>query len=154
MGTIEEALKRLQGHKVYLDTNVFIYFLDRNPDYFQLVAPVIEAVESGLIIGCTGDVTIAELLVKPYQSGNLELVTRIKAFFSMENFLTISPHDAETFDLTAQLRAKNNQKFIDALHCATAIRAGCMFMITNDRGIKSTNSLEVILLSALHGTSQ
>jgi predicted nucleic acid-binding protein len=35
MGTIEEALKRLQGHKVYLDTNVFIYFLDRNPDYFQ-----------------------------------------------------------------------------------------------------------------------
>lgn len=39
MGTIEETLKRLQGHKVYLDTNVFIYFLDRNPDYFRLVAP-------------------------------------------------------------------------------------------------------------------
>ena len=36
-------------HKVYLDTNVFIYFLDRNPDYFRLVAPVIEAVEAGLI---------------------------------------------------------------------------------------------------------
>jgi len=50
MGTIEGTLKRLQGHKVYLDTNVFIYFLDRNPDYFRLVAPVIEAVEAGLII--------------------------------------------------------------------------------------------------------
>ena len=154
MGTIEGTLKRLQGHRVYLDTNVFIYFLDRNPDYFRLVAPVIEAVEAGLIIGCTGDVTIAEILVKPYQSGNLKLVASIKAFFRMENFLTISPHDAETFDLTAQLRAKDNRKFIDALHCATAIRAGCMSLITNDKGIKSSDSLEVILLSALHATSQ
>ena len=150
MGIIEETLKRLQGHKVYLDTNVFIYFLDRNPDYFRLVAPVIEAVESGLIICCTGDVTIAEILVKPCQSGNLKLVASIKAFFRMENFLTISPHDAETFDLTAQLRAKDNRKFI----FSTAIRAGCMSLITNDKGIKSSNSLEVILLSALHATSQ
>ena len=36
MGTIEETLKRLQGHRVYLDTNVFIYFLDRNPDFFPV----------------------------------------------------------------------------------------------------------------------
>ncbi len=86
MGTIAEILKRLQGHKVYLDTNVFIYFLDRNPDYFRLVAPIIEAVESGLIIACTGDVTIAEILVKPYQSVNLELVASIKAFFRMPGF--------------------------------------------------------------------
>ncbi len=154
MGTIEETLKRLQGHKVYLDTNVFIYFLDRNPDYFRLVAPIIEAVESGLIIGCTGDVSIAEILVKPYQSGNLELVASIKAFFRMENFLSISSHDAETFDLAAQLRAKYNQKFIDALHYATAIRAGCTFFITNDSGIRSGNALDVILLSALHYTSE
>lgn len=154
MGTIEETLKRLQGHKVYLDTNVFIYFLDRNPDYFRLAAPIIEAVESGLIIGCTGDVSIAEILVKPYQSGNLELVASIKAFFRMENFLSISSHDAETFDLAAQLRAKYNQKFIDALHYATAIRAGCTFFITNDSGIRSGNALDVILLSALHYTSE
>jgi predicted nucleic acid-binding protein len=154
MGTIAETLKRLQGHKVYLDTNVFIYFLDRNPDYFPLVAPLIEAVESGLIIGCTGEVTIAEILVKPYQSGNLELVASIKAFFIMENFLTISPHDAETFDLAAQSRAKYNQKFIDALHYATAIRGGCTFFITNDSGIRSGKSLDVILLSAFQGTNE
>ena len=54
MGTIAATLERLHGHKVYLDTNVFIYFLDRNPDYFSLVAPIIQALESGLIIGCTG----------------------------------------------------------------------------------------------------
>lgn len=149
MGTIENALNRLHGNRVYLDTNVFIYFLDRNPDYFPLVAPIIEAVESGLILGCTGDAAIAEILVKPYQSGNLELVANIKAFFRIENFLSICPHDAETFDLASQLRAKYNQKFIDALHYATAIQAGCKFFITNDSGIKSNDFLEVILLSGL-----
>ena len=149
MGTIEDKLKRLHGNRVYLDTNVFIYFLDRNRDYFPQVAPIIEAIESGLILGCTGDATIAEILVKPYQSGNLELVAKIKAFFRMEDFLSICPHDAETFDLASQLRAKYNQKFIDALHYATAIRAGCKFIITNDSGIKSNDFLEVILLSAL-----
>ena len=151
MGTIEDTLYRLHGNRVYLDTNVFIYFLDRNPDYdyFPLVAPIIEAVDSGLILGVTGEAAIAEILVKPYQSGNLELVANIKAFFRMEDFLSICPHDAETFDLASQLRAKYNQKFIDALHYATAIRAGCKFIITNDSGIKSNDFLEVILLSTL-----
>ncbi len=149
MGTIADTLNRLHGNRVYLDTNVFIYFLDRNPDYFPLVASIIEAVESGLILGCTGEAAIAEILVKPYQSGNLELVANIKAFFRMEDFLSICPHDAETFDLASQLRAKYNQKFIDALHYSTAIRAGCKFIITNDSGIKSNDFLEVILLSAL-----
>ena len=149
MGTIADTLNRLHGNRVYLDTNVFIYFLDRNPDYFPLVASIIEAVESGLILGCTGEAAIAEILVKPYQSGNLELVANIKAFFRMEDFLSICPHDAETFDLASRLRAKYNQKFIDAMHYATAIRAGCKFIITNDSGIKSNDFLEVILLSAL-----
>ena len=149
MGTIKDTLDRLQGHQVYLDSNVFIYFLDRNPDFFPLVEPVIEAVASGLIIGCTGDAVIAEILVKHYQSGNLSLIASIKAFFRTENFLSIYSHDAETFDLAAQLRAKYNQKFIDALHYATAIRAGCSCIITNDSGIKSNDLLDVVHLSTL-----
>lgn len=88
-------------------------------------------------------------LVKPYQAGNFELVESIKAFFRTENFLSIYPHDTETFDLAAQLGAKYNLKFIDALHYATAIRAGCKFIITNDSSIKSNDLLEVNHLSAL-----
>ena len=149
MGRVEKLLDRLTGQRVYLDTNVFIYFLDRNPDCFELVSPVIQAVESGTIIGCTGDAVIAEILVKPYQSGNLALVASIKAFFRTENFLSVCAHDTETFDLAAQLRAKHNMKFIDALHYATAINAGCKAMITNDSGIRGSNVLEVISLAQL-----
>jgi predicted nucleic acid-binding protein len=147
MGTIEKLLCQLHGRHVYLDTNILIYFLDKNPDYFPVAAAVIESIESGSIAGYTGDAVIAEILVKPYQSGNIELVSSIKAFFNTENFLTICRHDAESFDLAAQLRAKYSQKFIDALHYATAIRAGCQAIITNDNGIRTSERLEVISLS-------
>lgn len=149
MGKIDAALASMAGHRVYLDTNVFIYFLDRNPDFFPVVQPIITAVESGSIIGHTGDAVIAETLVKPYQTGNLALATRFKEFFSTENFLSVQPHDAETFDLAAQLRAGYSLKFIDALHYATAIRAGCKFFITNDGGIQSSDALEVVIIKNL-----
>ena len=139
----------MTGHRVYLDTNVFVYFLDRNPDYFSVVAPIIEAIESGLIIGYTGDAAIAETLVKPYQTDNLALAASFKAFFRTEDFLSIQPHDAETFDLAAQLRAKRGLKFIDALHYATAIQAGCKFFVTNDGGIQSSDVLEVVSVKIL-----
>ncbi|WP_297484516.1 type II toxin-antitoxin system VapC family toxin [Ferrovum sp.] len=149
MGKIEDAIARMVGHRVYLDTNVFVYFLDRNPDYFSVVAPVIEAIDSGLIIGYTGDAVIAETLVRPYQTGNPALVERFKAFFSTEDFLSIQPHDAEAFDLAAQLRAERGLKFIDALHYATAILAGCKFFLTNDGAIQSSDVLEVISVKIL-----
>jgi predicted nucleic acid-binding protein len=149
MGKIDEAVARMAGHRVYLDTNVFVYFLDRNPDYFPVVAPIIEAIESGLIIGYTGDAAIAETLVKPYQTDNLVLAASFKAFFRTEDFLSIQPHDAETFDLAAQLRAKRGLKFIDALHYATAIQAGCKFFVTNDGGIQSSDVLEVVSVKIL-----
>ena len=149
MGKIDDEIARMAGHRVYLDTNVFVYFLDRNPDYFSVVAPIIEAIDSGLIIGYTGDAAIAETLVKPYQTGNPALVASFKAFFSMEDFLSIQPHDAGIFDLAAQLRAKRGLKFIDALHYATAIQAGCKFFLTNDGGIQSSDVLEVISVKIL-----
>ena len=149
MGKIGDAIARMAGHRVYLDTNFFVYFLDRNPDYFPVVAPIIEAIESGLIIGCTGDAAIAETLVKPYQTDNLALAASFKAFFRTEDFLSIQLHDAETFDLAAQLRAKRGLKFIDALHYATAIQAGCKFFVTNDGGIQSSDVLEVVSVKIL-----
>jgi predicted nucleic acid-binding protein len=47
------------------------------------------------------------------------------------------------------LVAKNRLKFIDALHVATAEDAQCRYLLTNDAGIKSTENMEVILLSTM-----
>lgn len=149
MGKVDEAITSMIGHRVYLDTNIFVYFLDRNPDFFDVVKPLIQAIDSGKIIGVTGDAAVAETLVKPYRTGSLELVASIMDFFRTEGFLSIKAHDGETFDLAAQLRAKRGMKFIDALHYATAIRSGCSFFITNDLKIQSDEILEIISVKAL-----
>lgn len=149
MGKVDDAIAHMKGHRVYLDTSIFIYFLDRNPDFFDVVGPLIQVIDSGKIIGVTGDVAVAETLVKPYQTGNLELVANIREFFRTESFLSIQPHDGETFDLAAQLRAKRGMKFIDALHYATAILSGCSFFITNDLKIQSDETIQIISVNEL-----
>lgn len=149
MGKVTSLIKEMSGHRVYIDTNVFIYFLDRSPVYFPIARQLMYAIDSGDITGITGDVTIAETLVKPYRTGNTELIAGIKGFFHAEGFLCLKPHDAETFDLAAQLRAKEGMKFIDALHYATAIRSGCTFFITNDLGIKTNHMLHIVSISSL-----
>ncbi|ASQ91470.1 hypothetical protein CHL67_11535 [Prosthecochloris sp. GSB1] len=149
MGKVDEVISRMSGHRAYLDTNIFVYFLDRNPDFFDVVRPLIEAIDSGKITGVTGDAAPAETLVKPYRTGNLELVAAIRGFFGTEGFLSMQPHDGETFDLAAQLRGRRGMKFIDALHYATAIRSGCSFFITNDLKTQSDDLLEIISLKEL-----
>ncbi len=113
------------------------------------VKPLIQAIDSGKIIGVTGDAALTETLVKPYQTGNPELVASIREFFRTEGFLSILPHDGETFDLAAQLRGKHGMKFIDALHYTTAIRSGCFFFITIDLKIQPDKILEIISVKDL-----
>jgi predicted nucleic acid-binding protein len=149
MGKIAALLARMSGKRVYMDTNIFIYFLEQREGYFECVAPIIEACEAGKFIGYTGDVAVAETMIQPYREDNLSLVANFKAFFASENFLSIQSHDAAIFDLAAQLRAKHGMKLIDALHYATALKAGCSFFLSNDAGIKSDTLMEVIAINTL-----
>ena len=149
MGEIGALVARLTGQRAYLDSNVFVYFLDRNPEYFSAVAPIIEAVGSGAIVGFTGDAAVAEVMVRPYRMSDPATITGIKAFFAAAGSLSVLPHDGEAFDLAAQLRARHGMKFIDALHLATAMRAGCRYFVTNDDAIRSQGMLEVVGIRAL-----
>lgn len=149
MGKITALLARMSGKRVYMDTNIFIYFLEQSDGYYESVAPIIEACEAGKLIGYTGDVAVAETMIQPYREDNLSLVANFKAFFATENFLSIQSHDAAIFDLAAQLRAKRGMKLIDALHYATALKAGCSFFLSNDAGIKSDALMEVIAINTL-----
>lgn len=143
------AIAELAGQRVYIDTNVFIYFLSRHPTYFEASARVINACAESSIFGFTGDAAVAEVMVGAYKQADPALATRFKLFFAQRNFLTIAAHDAQTFDAAAQLVAKGGVKFIDALHMATAVQNQCAYFVTNDKGIKSGSQLRVMLLESI-----
>ncbi len=139
----------MAGQRVYIDTNVFIYFLSRHPVYFEASASVIAACAASNIFGSTGDAAVAEVMVGAYKQADPTLASRFKLFFQQKNFLTIALHDAQTFDAAAQLVAKGGLKFIDALHLATAVQNQCSYFVTNDKGIKSGAHLQVVQLDQL-----
>ena len=140
---------KLAGQRVYIDTNVFIYFLSRHPIYFDASALIMSACAESSIFGFTGDAAVAEVMVGAYKHPDPTLAAQFKSFFSRNNFLTIAAHDAQIFDAAAQLVAKGGLKFIDALHVATAVHSQCRYFLTNDKGIKSGAHLEVVQLEML-----
>lgn len=144
--TINDLLARLAGHRLYIDTNAFIFFLDRHVKYFPVVAPIFEACFSQKAFAITGGLAIAEVMVHPYRNGDVVLIANIKNFFSQKNFLMIAEHDNELLDMAAMLAGQRQMKLIDAIHVVTAQKNGCRYFLTNDHGIKSSETLEVIQL--------
>jgi predicted nucleic acid-binding protein len=65
LGAVTNVLDAMTGQRVYFDANVFVYFLDQHPDYFELVEPLLRAAYDGRIIAVTGDAVVADVMVKP-----------------------------------------------------------------------------------------
>jgi predicted nucleic acid-binding protein len=61
VGLIED----LGAGPVGLDTAVFIYFIEENPDFLRLVEPVFAAIDGGSLQAFTSAVTLLEVLVVP-----------------------------------------------------------------------------------------
>jgi predicted nucleic acid-binding protein len=149
MDKISAVLPHLHGHRVYVDTNIFIYFLERHERYFDAVVPFFQLFNAGLSLAYTGDAVVAETMYKPYQAGNVERVNEFKAFFNNDEFITVLPHSTKAFEMAAELSPKRGMKLIDALHYSTASLAGCTFILTNDVGFSSSKQIEVLNLQSL-----
>lgn len=143
------VLGRLAGQQVYIDTNIFIFFLDRHDLYFPAVAPLIQACANQQIFGITGDLVVAEVMVKPYRQADAEQVAHFKRFFARRNFLAVVPHGREVFDGAAKVAGQQKMKLIDAVHFRTAMSMGCRYFLTHDQGITSSDSLHVVQLAEL-----
>jgi predicted nucleic acid-binding protein len=139
MGTLENALTAMQGRRVYFDTNMFIYFLEGDERYFERCLPFFQAAEEGSITGVSGELTIAELLVKPMRRNDLFGAEKVRTLFDSvgdgEGFFQALPHDRSTLEFAAHIRATQKLAMIDAIHLATAIKAKCSHIITNDEQI-------------------
>ena len=53
------------------------------------------------------------------------------------------------FEDAARVRAETGLKIPDALHAATALRAGCALFITNDTDFRRMQELPVVVLNDL-----
>ncbi|MBE8989145.1 type II toxin-antitoxin system VapC family toxin [Nostoc sp. LEGE 12450] len=143
-------LDAIQGTKVYLDTNIWIYALEGHPAFAQDLTQLFQSIDRGNLSVVTSELSLAEVLVKPFQNHDLAQQTTYQQLISNSQNLTVIPVSRQILIEAAQLRASINIKLPDAIHAATALLTQCSTFLTNDQRFRSVSKLSVILLSEIN----
>ena len=134
------------GQNVALDTVIIIYFLERHPQFYQLVKDLFYRIELGDIRAGMSSLVFAELLVPAYRLNNKSQADNIIRLLNVFPNLIISPVTTEISKESAKLRADYNLRTPDAIHAATALHNKSDFFITNDKSLqKISHRLKVLI---------
>jgi predicted nucleic acid-binding protein len=142
LGLIEE----FRGQKICLDTSPIIYFIEKDSTYWNLVRPVFIEISSGNIEAITSTLTLLEVLVHPFRSGNEDLAEKYREILLSSEGLTTFEILHETSELAARLRAKYSIKTPDAIQIAVGVRNGASKFLTNDSSLKKISEITVCVL--------
>ena len=139
-------LVKQAGKRVYFDTNIFIYLLGNNVLYAPLCLQLLQACSDREILGFSGDVTLAELLVKPLQSNDAKAVAAVRELLTEDGAITLVSHTRKAFERAAEMRARHGLKMVDALQLATALETGASCFVSNDRDFPPNSAIECVRL--------
>jgi len=135
--------------RVYADANAVIYHVERLEPYRSMSAAVWEGLERGRCRVETSELTLLEVLVKPVRDGNEALASLYREVLTGTLGLSLIPIDRETLELAARLRAEYRLRTPDAIHAATASRAGASIFFTNDLDFRRVAGLDVIIIGEI-----
>ena len=85
------------------------------------------------------------VLVKPIPDGNTEIEQHYRELFD-SNVVRLLDASFEIFAAAASIRAETDLRTPDAIHAATAIRAGCDLFVTNDTDFRRVGNLPAAVL--------
>lgn len=117
--------------RIYWDSMVFIYAVERSPTYFPIVKMVQEAMHRRGDTLCTSIFTVGEVLVGPRKLGSQSAVDRIRNYFAGDT-ISILPFTFETAEQFALIRSWTGTSPSDAIHLAAAAEAHIDVFLTND----------------------
>jgi predicted nucleic acid-binding protein len=144
------ALTLPASGKVYLDANGFIYYtVESIEPYRALLDMVWQAARAGQIKVITSGLTLLEVLVMPLKVGNAAVAATFRSVVLKSPDVQAAPITRAVLEAAARLRATVGLKTPDAIHAATALRAGAALFITNDSAFRRVPGLAVVVLSDL-----
>ncbi len=127
--------------KIYLDSCIVIYLVEKHPTYFSIVRD--RLYDAGEVQLAISPLMRLEVLVKPARDTNYTLLRHYETFLSQQLMLEIP---AAVFDLALSLRAQYLLKAPDAIHLATAIYFQCQSFWTNDTRLLSVKNVKINVL--------
>jgi predicted nucleic acid-binding protein len=131
---------------IYVDAQIVIYGVQRDPRYATLLAPLWLAQRLGSHSVVTSQLTVMECLVLPLRNQDAQLLADFEKTF-LSPGLTIVEVDEFVLRKAAQLRAAHKSlRTPDAIHAATCVHISASLFITNDRGFRAIPGLPLASL--------
>ena len=138
-----------EGALLGVDTNLFIYHFEDNPEFGPAASRLLEAAESGRWRLVASVMSLMEVLVLPRRQGREALCQRYRDFFRAFPNLTVLPVGPDVAELASDLRAHHRIRTPDALHLATATFAGASAFVSEDSRLPHLTHLPIVRLAEL-----
>ncbi len=129
---------------IALDTNVFIYYFERHPEFGPAAKLTLAKLSKPGTKGVTSIVSLLELLSLPQGS---KILDDLKSRYLRIPNLTTSDVSQEIALEAARIRRTYGYRTSDAIQLATALTHKADLFITNDIRLKKFPELKIHLLS-------
>lgn len=144
MGRLTDALS---AHaRVGFDTSIFIYQVEDSPRYAALAEEALDALSRGVFAGVTSILTLMEVAVRPLQLGRTDAADEYEMLLGSFPNLLVVDLDRSSARRAAELRATYRLRPADALQVASCLEHGATALLTNDKGLRRVQELEVVIL--------
>jgi len=132
--------------KVYLDTSIFIYFVEHHSSYHKPCEQIFKAIETGSIKAATSTLTLLEILVQPYKLKKEDIVLKFYSLFTTYPNIKWIDLTLSIADIAARFRAEYQLKTPDSIQIASAISSGATAFVCNDRVFQKIKGIECLLV--------
>ncbi len=132
---------------LFLDTAPVIYFVERNPQFVDLVDPIFERLSVDITAVVSG-ITLSECLVGAIRLGLADLEQAFVDVLQQDEVVFVEINAAMARE-AARIRVHYNLQLPDALQVAAALMANCEAFLTNDDALKRVTELKVLVVGEL-----